>query len=135
MNETYLVTAMFCHVSWVALLYVLLTVVRAPAIWGVDTPTGALHRWAYLEPRISRNLANQFEWPVLFYAVAILLLWQARVDAVAGILTWLFIAGRMIHSVVQIFTANVRLRGAVFTVNFLAVWALWLYFLDGYFSR
>ncbi len=31
----------------------------------------------------------------------------------------------MLHSAVQVLTANVRLRGLVFTLNFLAVLGLW----------
>ncbi|HCG78844.1 MAG TPA: hypothetical protein DE015_06505, partial [Oceanospirillales bacterium] len=40
-------------------------------------------------------------------------------------LAWVFILGRVIHSGVQILTDNVRLRGLVFTINFLAVLAMW----------
>ena len=35
-------------------------------------------------------------------------------------------AGRVMHSGVQVLTANVRLRGVVFTINFLAVLAMWV---------
>ncbi|MFV3332448.1 MAPEG family protein [Pseudomonas sp. NY15437] len=45
--------------------------------------------------------------------------------SVASWLAWLFIAGRVAHSGVQILTRNVRLRGLVFTINFLAVLGLW----------
>lgn len=40
-------------------------------------------------------------------------------------LAWVFIGGRLLHSYVQIITGNVRLRGLVFTLNFLAVIGLW----------
>jgi len=46
--------------------------------------------------------------------------------ALAVALAWAFVIGRVLHSLVQIPTANVRLRGLVFTVNFLAVLALWV---------
>ena len=52
-----------------------------------------------------------------------MMLLGTRPAAVA--LAWLFIAGRLLHSAVQILTTNVRLRGLVFTVNFLAVLGLW----------
>jgi hypothetical protein len=42
------------------------------------------------------------------------------------VLAWIFVLGRILHSAVQIFITNVRLRGAVFTVNFLAVLGLWV---------
>ena len=43
---------------------------------------------------------------------------------------WVFIAGRLLHSGVQVLTTNVRLRALVFTVNFLAVLGLWLVVLS-----
>jgi len=45
--------------------------------------------------------------------------------ALAVMLAWVFVAGRVLHSLVQIPTTNVRLRGLVFTINFVAVLALW----------
>jgi hypothetical protein len=80
--------------------------------------------WAGIEPRISANLSNQFEWP-LFFHVACLALLQLPHSTAAVAFAWLFVAGRVLHSVVQIGTRSVRLRGVVFTVNFLAVLALW----------
>jgi hypothetical protein len=41
-------------------------------------------------------------------------------------LAWVFVIGRVLHSLVQIFTDNIRLRGLVFTINFVAVLAMWL---------
>lgn len=40
-------------------------------------------------------------------------------------LAWVFVGGRLLHSYVQITTINIRLRGVVFTVNFVAVLGLW----------
>lgn len=44
-------------------------------------------------------------------------------------LAWVFVAGRLIHAYVQVFTTNVRLRGIVFTINFVAVLGMWLWLL------
>jgi hypothetical protein len=40
------------------------------------------------------------------------------------IAAWVFVAGRVAHTLVQTLTDNVPLRGQVFTINFLAVIAL-----------
>lgn len=126
MTSNPLLYAMFFHVCWMALLYVALTVLRAPAIWGVDTKSGALRRWSAMEPRVSANLSNQFEWPLLFYIGCLLLMVRGEAgDSVQLVLAWTFVAGRVVHSGVQIFTRNIRLRGAVFTINFLAVLLMW----------
>jgi hypothetical protein len=119
-----LILPMVAHVGLAALLYVLLTIVRAPAIWGIGRRTDGSNPWAHIEPRISANLSNQFEWPVLFYAACILLIQTGSNDTTL-LLAWIFVAGRVLHSLVQILTRNVRLRGLVFTINFLAVLGLW----------
>jgi hypothetical protein len=120
-----LIFPMAAHVALAAFLYALLTVARAPAVWGFGRRADGSNPWADMEPRISANLSNQFEWP-LFFHVACLLLLQLQPGTVALVLAWIFIAGRVLHSAVQILTRNVRLRGMVFTVNFLAVLGLWL---------
>jgi hypothetical protein len=121
-----LIPPMLFHILWVAVLYVLLTVMRAPKIWGIGARPDGTNPFAALEPRVSANLSNQFEWPVLFYAICILLI--ARPEFYKPIdlcLAWLFVVGRIAHSVVQIFTANIRLRGLIFTINFVAVIGMW----------
>lgn len=121
-----LILPMATHVALTALLYALLTVARAPSVWGLGKRADGSNPWARIEPRLSANLSNQFEWPVLFYA-ACLLIMQYRLESAAAVLfAWVFIGGRILHSGVQILTANVRLRGLVFTINFLAVIGLWV---------
>lgn len=97
---------------------------RAPAIWGIGRSADGSNPWAKIEPRLGANLSNQLEWPLLFYAACLVLLPSAA-DPTALVLAWVFVAGRVLHSMVQVLTGNVRLRGLVFTVNFLAVLALW----------
>ena len=120
-----LLLPMAAHVALAAWLYVLLTVVRAPAIWGIGRLPDGSNPWARFEPRISANLRNQFEWPLFFHVACVLLL-QTQASAIALALAWGFVAGRLLHSCVQILTTNIRLRGLVFTINFLAVLGLWV---------
>ena len=121
-----LIFPMAFHVVWTAFLYALLTIARAPAIWGIGRRADGSNPWAKLEPRISANLHNQFEWPLLFYVACLLLLQQGTVSRTALVLAWIFIGGRLLHSAVQILTTNIRLRGLVFMVYFLAVLGLWV---------
>lgn len=120
-----LILPMAAHVALAALLYVLLTVARAPSIWGIGRRADGSNPWSKVEPRISANLSNQFEWPVLFYAACVLLPASGNRLGLSLLLAWIFVAGRVLHSLVQILTTNVRLRGLVFTINFLAVLGLW----------
>lgn len=118
---------MFTHVVWAMFLYALLTVARAPSVWRIGAKEDGTNPWATVERRISANLSNQFEWPLFFYVVCLLSLHKSQtIDSVQVWLAWLFIGGRLLHSGIQILTTNVRLRGIVFTINFLAVLGMWV---------
>ena len=125
-----LIYPMAAHMGLVALLYTLLTVARAPSTWGLGRRPDGTNPWKDVEPRISANLSNQFEWPLFFYVACLIFLQRPMTEGPQLWLAWLFVAGRFAHSYVQIFTTNVRLRGAVFTVNFIAVIALWALLLE-----
>ncbi|AOE50347.1 MAPEG family protein [Kangiella sediminilitoris] len=128
MSSKLLLLPMLTHVIWVALLYVLLTVVRAPAVWGFIK--SKKDSWAEVEPRISANLSNQFEWPLFFYVICVLIISMGNIiEPIQFWLAWVFVGGRLLHSFIQILTNNIRLRGLVFTINFLAVIAMWLLFV------
>lgn len=120
-----LILPMAAHVALTSFLYVLLTVARAPKVWGIGQRPDGSNPWAVIEPRISANLSNQFEWPVLFYAACVLLIQNQSENHAAILLAWLFVLGRLAHTCVQVLTANIRLRGLVFTINFLATLGLW----------
>ena len=120
-----LLLPMAAHVAHASFLYVLLTVARAPKMWGIGQRQDGSNPWAAVEPRISANLSNQFEWPLFFYVACLLLIQSHSESAVASMLAWTFVVGRLAHSCVQILTTNVRLRGLVFTANFLATLGLW----------
>ena len=124
-----LIYPMVAHVGLTALLYTLLTFARAPSIWGLGRRPDGTNPWGSVEPRISANLSNQFEWPLFFYVACLLLLEQQMVESLQLGLAWIFIAGRFAHSYVQIFSTSVRFRGIVFTINFLAVLAMWVLLL------
>ena len=119
-----LIPPMAAHVALCAALYLLLTVARAPAVWRIGVRADGSNPWADVEPRISANLSNQFEWPLFFHIACVVLSQYAFNPAVVA-LAWTFVGGRVLHSAVQILTSNVRLRGVVFTLNFVCVIGLW----------
>jgi hypothetical protein len=118
---------MLAHIGWVSMLYVWLTVARQRAVRSgqIESSCFVLGRDEPVEvARITRNLANQFELPLIFYALVVLLVALGQVTLFDVIAAWLFVAGRVAHTLVQTLTDNVPLRGQVFTINFLAVVAL-----------
>lgn len=126
MNTFNIVLPMFSHVIWVALLYAGLTMVRAPAVWGIGKTVNGDNPLAALEPRFSANLKNQFEWPMFFHIACVLLVVLVpKVSNSVVAIAWVFVFGRVLHSIVQIWIGSVKWRGVVFTINFLAVLAMW----------
>ena len=122
-----LLAPMFMHIFLCALLYVFLTLARAPSVWGVGKNKDGSNPFADIQPKVSANLSNQFEWPLFFHVVCALLIALGEPISNSQVsLAWVFVIGRVLHSLVQIFTDNIRLRGLVFTINFVAVLAMWL---------
>lgn len=70
--------------------------------------------------RITRNLANQFELPPLFFACIALLAVNQAVTWFDVWMAWLFVAGRVVHTLVQTKSDDVVLRGRVFVISFSA---------------
>jgi hypothetical protein len=115
---------MLAQIGWTFMLYAWLTVARTRAVKSgqIDYSCFVLGREEPLQvARITRNLANQFELPVIFYAVVVLLVALGRVATIDVIAAWLFVAGRVVHTLVQTLTDDVVLRGRVFLISFTAV--------------
>ena len=72
-----------------------------------------------------RNIANQFELPVLFYAVCILLLVTNGVGTFTLLCAWLFAASRIFHAVVHVTSNRLGLRRPAFVVGFVTNFLLW----------
>ncbi len=124
---TSLVWPMLAHMALVIALYAWLSAVRTLAVRRGTIGYGAFEFSGGEPPaiaRITRNLANQFELPLLFYVAALLLIQVAAVTAWDVGAAWVFVAGRLLHTAVQTQSSNVRLRGLVFSINALAVFAL-----------
>ena len=123
-----LLLAMLGHVGLVGLLYAALTWARRRAVQRGANAYAAFEfgdGGDVLAARLSANLRNQFEAPVLFYAGVFALLYLEAASLPASAAGAVFLAGRVLHTGVQVFTGNVALRGMVFTINFLGVIALW----------
>jgi hypothetical protein len=118
---------MLAQIGLTCALYAWLTVTRTLAV-----RSGRVEYAAFVlgrdEPknvaRITRNLGNQFELPVIFYAIVVLLVALGRVATIDVVAAWVFVAGRVIHTAVQTLTDDVPLRGRVFMINFLALLVL-----------
>jgi hypothetical protein len=77
--------------------------------------------------RLTKSLANQFELPVLFYALVLMLVAINRVTIVDVVLAWAFVAARVAHYFVHMRRDDVLLRGRVFGIGLIIVGLLALH--------
>ena len=128
----------FGHLALIFFLFVMVSIKRMSAVAQGNLQTDDL-AYKSNEPEASRrwanNLNNQFEVPVLFYVLIALLYATDSVNVSYLVLAFVFLAGRILHTFIQVSGDNVGLRGKVFTINFLAVACMWLvFFFDRWFS-
>lgn len=115
------------YIGWVCLLYVWLTYERTKAVKAGEADNACFvtnEGEPKAAARVRRNLANQFELPLIFFFAVGVLIALNRVGSIDIAAAWLFLAGRIVHTAVQTLTDNVPLRGRVFVINFLAVCVL-----------
>jgi len=72
-----------------------------------------------------RNYANLLELPVLFYAVCISTMALALTDSVLVALAWLYVALRVVHSIIHVGANDVRMRLVAFALSALVLMIMW----------
>ena len=82
--------------------------------------------WSTQAVKVSKNYANQFELPVLFYAVVAFALITSAVDLLMVGLAWIFVLSRVVHTAIHIGPNVVMWRGTAFLVGFVALVLMWL---------
>ena len=85
-------------------------------------------RWSERTRKLNNNYNNQFELPVFFYAILPLLILLVKVDWVLVALAWVFVASRILHSILHTGSNIVLQRGSAFIIGFAAVGLMWLWF-------
>lgn len=120
---------LMAHAFLVFCLYALLVVRRAAVV-----RSGKVERIAFrenlAEPEesrvVNRAIANQFELPVLFYAISVLLFITEADNIVAVVLAWIFVAARYVQVAMQL-TGNLPLRRLSFMLGFVALFLMWVW--------
>lgn len=78
-----------------------------------------------LVQRTTRLLANQFEFPVLFFILIGMMIAIGSTDRLMQLGAWVFVVGRWVHALVQLFANRLWLRTPVFMVSNLVLCAMW----------
>ncbi len=78
----------------------------------VDLAKAAMDNEAWSKPVVltSKNLANQFQFPVLFYVVCLIFASINAVSQAVLIAAWLFVVTRIVHAYTHVTTNYVPLR-------------------------
>lgn len=109
-------------------VYILLSTAKAKAArrGEVDPARRGLYDDAWPESviKINNNIRNQFEVPVLFYVLCLVLLALNAVNSAAIAVAWLFSLSRVAHAYIHIYPNHVPIRRRVFMFGCLMVIAL-----------
>ncbi len=132
MNQVAILYPVFVQVLLVFTVTLSMAVARARAVKTMDRKRGnpdlALGRAPWPEDAVKRaaNYSNQFELPVLFYAVAAFALITKSADSLMVALAWLFVLTRLAHAAIHIGPNKVRWRSPAFALGFLIVALMWI---------
>ncbi|MGO4570989.1 MAPEG family protein [Microvirga sp. 2TAF3] len=77
---------------------------------------------------------NQFELPVLFYAIVALALITKKADLIFVVMSWLFVVARLVHAGIFITSNRVSQRFTAFLVGALILMLMWIIFALRIFS-
>ena len=72
------------------------------------------------------NFRNQFEIPVLFFAVVALALITKRTDTLFVVLEWLFVLARVVHAGIHVTRNVIPWRSTAFAASAAVVLILWI---------
>ncbi len=83
---------------------------------------------AYPQPArlAAANFANQFETPVIFFALIMLAMEVGATSYIMAVLAWLYVASRVVHTVIHVGSNDLRLRAPVFALGVVALFGMWI---------
>jgi len=78
--------------------------------------------------KVQNAYHNQFELPVLFYVLVVLALITRKADMLFVVMSWMFVASRLVHAGIHVTSNKVPLRFQAFVVGVLILVAMWVIF-------
>lgn len=117
-------------IFWIFVVGVVLALRRKTAFTSgavrPDEVTVSTERYPVPARLASANFTNQFETPVVFFALIMLAMATGATGYVMAVLAWLYVATRVIHTLIHIGPNKLPLRGAVYGIGVLALFCMWL---------
>lgn len=119
----------------VALVFVLLfvmggrryAIVKAGGVRREDVIMGE-RSWPAPAQQASNAFSNQFEIPVLYFALVPLALFTRKADLAFVVMSWIFVASRVVHAAVYVTSNHVPYRFTAYTVGTVTLMLMWLVF-------
>lgn len=93
-----------------------------------DIALGQTDPWPERPKAIARSFQNQFEMPILFYAVVGLALATRGVTTALVGLAWAYVLLRLLHAAIHTGSNNVNQRFVVFLLSSAVLLAMWVVF-------
>ena len=75
-----------------------------------------------------KDIANEFELPVLFYVLIALALPLRHADFLIVVLSWVFVVTRFVHAGIFVNSNDVRQRSLAWFAGALVLLVMWIYF-------
>lgn len=128
MEQSLILQPILAHILLVTILFFMLLVRKKTAVreGNVDLSKTALNNqaWPAEVLKVSNNIANQFETPVLFYGVCIVLAVSSGATMLSVYLAWTWVALRFVHSYVHTGSNYVPHRMKLFAGSLIVILAL-----------
>jgi len=78
--------------------------------------------------QLQNAFLNQFELPVLFYVLTILVLFTKTADLLFVVLAWVFVVLRLLHAYVHVTSNYVPHRGPLYIAGAIVLCVMWIIF-------
>ena len=121
MHPNHILWPVLAQVLLTLIMYVLLALRKAKVVkaGNFNRQAAALDNkaWPPDVVKVSNNIANQFESPVLFYVICLVLYSLNGVSVMVLALAWVFVLSRYVHAYVNVNTNYVPARFSVFLVS------------------
>lgn len=114
--------------SFVVLVVMFLRRRKAFASGEVRLADIAVSTERYPEPArlAAANFSNQFETPVLFFALILIAIHVGATGYVMAALAWVYVASRVLHTLVHTGSNRLQRRALVFTVGIVCLFLMWV---------
>lgn len=124
MQDKHILLAVLAQIILTFIAYMKLLVAKkgAEKRGEVDEARRALHpdAWPESVQKVNNNIRNQFEVPVLFYILVLMLYQLKAVDLLAHIGAWTFVASRYGHAFIHLGSNYVPMRRRFFMLTWVS---------------